>query len=81
MGSGLRNYIRFNSDALLDLATECLALAEKQGTMVPLTSCIVLWVRLEGNGALAEVAHITIRRSRSTNPPSIVRWRLDLAKT
>ena len=35
-GFWVTNYIGFNSDALLDLATECLALAEKQGTTVPL---------------------------------------------
>ncbi|MBV9531274.1 MAG: AAA family ATPase, partial [Bradyrhizobium sp.] len=35
-GFWVANYIGFNSDALLDLATECLALAEKRGTMVPL---------------------------------------------
>ena len=35
-GFWVTNYIKFKSDALLDLATECLALAEKQGTMVPL---------------------------------------------
>jgi predicted ATPase len=54
-GFWVANYIRFNSDALLDLATECLALAEKQGTMVPL----MLGHRLMGTslmctGALAE---------------------------
>jgi class 3 adenylate cyclase/predicted ATPase len=54
-GFWVANYIGFNSDALLDLATECLALAEKQGTMVPL----MLGHRLMGTslmctGALAE---------------------------
>ena len=54
-GFWVANYIGFNSDALLDLATECLALAEKRGTMVPL----MLGHRLMGTslmctGALAE---------------------------
>ena len=58
-GFWVANYIGFNSDALLDLATECLALAEKRGTMVPL----MLGHRLMGTslmctGALAEsLAH------------------------
>ncbi|MGY8685658.1 adenylate/guanylate cyclase domain-containing protein [Bradyrhizobium sp. UFLA05-153] len=54
-GFWVANYIGFNSDALLDFATECLALAEKRGTMVPL----MLGHRLMGTslmctGALAE---------------------------
>jgi class 3 adenylate cyclase/predicted ATPase len=54
-GFWVANYIGFDSDALLDLATECLALAEKRGTMVPL----MLGHRLMGTslmctGALAE---------------------------
>jgi class 3 adenylate cyclase/predicted ATPase len=54
-GFWVANYIGFNSDALLDLAAECLALAEKQGTMVPL----MLGHRLMGTslmctGAIAE---------------------------
>ena len=54
-GFWVANYIGFNSDALLDLARECLALAEKRGTMVPL----MLGHRLMGTslmctGALAE---------------------------
>ena len=54
-GFWVANYIGFNSDALLDLATECLVLAEKRGTMVPL----MLGHRLMGTslmctGALAE---------------------------
>jgi predicted ATPase/class 3 adenylate cyclase len=58
-GFWVANYIGFNSDALLDLATECLALAEKRGTMVPL----MLGHRLVGTslmctGAVAEsLAH------------------------
>ncbi len=54
-GFWVTNYIGFNSDALLDLATKCLALAEKLGTTVPL----MLGHRLMGTslmctGALAE---------------------------
>ncbi|WP_407160793.1 ATP-binding protein [Bradyrhizobium sp. STM 3557] len=54
-GFWVANYIGFNSDALLDLAAECLALAEKRGAMVPL----MLGHRLMGTslmctGAIAE---------------------------
>jgi class 3 adenylate cyclase/predicted ATPase len=54
-GFWVANYIGFNSDALLDFATECLALAEKRGTVVPL----MLGHRLMGTslmctGALAD---------------------------
>ncbi|WP_024520237.1 adenylate/guanylate cyclase domain-containing protein [Bradyrhizobium sp. Tv2a-2] len=54
-GFWVANYIGFNSDALLDLATECLALAEKRGTMVPLMlGHRLMATSLMCTGALAE---------------------------
>ena len=58
-GFWVTKYIKFKSDALLDLATECLALAEKQGTMVPLMlGHRIMATSLTCTGALAEsLAH------------------------
>lgn len=58
-GFWVTNYIKFKSDALLDLATECLALAEKQGTMVPLMlGHRIMATSLTCTGVLAEsLAH------------------------
>ena len=58
-GFWVTKYIKFKSDALLDLATECLALAEKQGTMVPLMlGHRIMATSLTCTGVLAEsLAH------------------------
>ena len=65
-----------------ELAAQFLTLAEKQGATVPL----MIGHRLMGTsllctGDIAQGRGTTIRRSRFTIPPSIVRWRRDLAKT
>ena len=82
-GFWVANFVAFNGDVCRDLAAQFLALAEKQGTTTPL----MIGHRIMGNSLLFNGRHsrkrgrITIRRSRSTILPSIVRWRRDLAKT
>ena len=66
-----------------ELAAQFLALAEKQGATVPL----MIGHRLMGTvlACIRETSRkagrTSIRRSRFTILPSIVRWRRDLAKT
>ena len=82
-GFWVANFVAFNGDVVRELAAQFLALAEKQGATVPL----MIGHRLMGTslmftGDIAErPERITIRRSRFTILPSIVRWRRDLAKT
>ena len=65
-----------------DLAAQFLALAEKQGTTVPLMiGHRLMGISLLHTGDIAEGERISIARSRFTILPSIVRWRRDLAKT
>ena len=81
-GFWVANYVAFNGDVVRELAAQFLALAEKQGATVPL----MIGHRLMGTslmctGDIAEGRAHSIRRSRFTILPSIVRWRRDLAKT
>ena len=82
-GFWVANYVAFNGDVMRDLAAQFLALAEKQGATVPL----MIGHRLMGISLTAvretsrKAGRISIRRSRFTILPSIVRWRRDLAKT
>ena len=49
------SYITFNGDVMLELAAECLALAEKQGATVPLMiGHQIMGVSLMSTGAIAE---------------------------
>ena len=82
-GFWVANYVAFNGDVMRELAAQFLALAEKQGATVPL----MIGHRLMGMSLLctgdiaARHERTSIRRSRFTILPSIVRWRRDLAKT
>ena len=82
-GFWVANYVAFNGDVMRELAAQFLALAEKQGATVPL----MIGHRLMGTSLMCYGRHrgrpgaSTIRRSRFTILPSIVRWRRDLAKT
>ena len=82
-GFWVANYVAFNGDVMRELAAQFLALAEKQGATVPL----MIGHRLMGTSLLftgdiaARPSATSIRRSRFTILPSIVRWRRDLAKT
>ena len=77
------NYVAFNGDVLRELAAQFLALAEKQKATVPRHD----WASPHGHFLAAYGRHrgrpraLTIRRSRFTILPSIVRWRRVLAKT
>ena len=82
-GFWVANFVAFNGDVMRELAAQFLALAEKQGATVPL----MIGHRLMGYFLAAYGRHrgrpsaLSIRRSRFTILPSIVRWRRDLAKT
>ena len=81
-GFWVANFVAFNGDVVRELAAQFLALAEKQGATVPL----MIGHRLMGISLLLretsrKAERISIRRSRFTILPSIVRWRRDLAKT
>ena len=82
-GFWVANYVAFNGDVMRELAAQFLALAEKQGATVPL----MIGHRLMGDfldcvrETSRKAERTTIRRSRFTILPSIVRWRRDLAKT
>ena len=82
-GFWVANYVAFNGDVMRELAAQFLALAEKQGATVPL----MIGHRLMGNSLAVsretsrKAGRTSIRRSRFTILPSIVRWRRDLAKT
>ena len=77
------SFVAFNGNVVRNLAAQFLALAEKQGATVPL----MIGHRLMGmfvgayGGHRASAERITIRRSRFTILPSIVRWRRVLAQT
>ena len=67
---------------MCELAAQFLALAEKQGATVPLmVGHRLMGVSLVHTGTLRKAGCTTIRRSRFTILPNIVRWRRDLAKT
>ena len=81
-GFWVANYVAFNGDVMRELAAQFLALAEKQGATVPL----MIGHRLMGipcctRETSRKAERTSIRRSRFTILPSIVRWRRDLAKT
>ena len=77
------NYVAFNGDAVRELAAQFLALAEKQGTTVPLMigASPHGYVIAAARETSRKAERISIRRSRFTILPSTVRWRRDLAKT
>ena len=81
-GFWVANYVAFNGDVMRDLAAQFLALAEKQGATVPLmVGHRLMGASLLHTGDIAQGRVHSIRRSRFTILPSIVRWRRDLAKT
>ena len=70
------NYVAFKGDALLELATQFLTLAEKQGTTVPL----MIGLRMMGSalactGSPARLGNILIGRCRCTILPHIANSR------
>ena len=81
-GFWVANYVAFNGDVVRELATQFLALAQKQTATVPL----MIGHRLMGQSLLIpatlyKAASNTIMRLHSTIPPSIGHWLRDLAKT
>ena len=82
-GLWVASYVAFNGDVMRELATQFLALAEKQGATVPL----MIGHRLMGISLASTGRHHTkpgalrSRDQRSTILSSIVRWRRDLAMT
>ena len=82
-GFWIANSVAFNGDVMRELAAQFLALAEKQGATVPLMiGHRLMGVSLMLTGDIrGRPSASTIRRSRFTILPSIVRWRRDLAKT
>ena len=82
-GFWVANFVAFNGDAVRELAAQFLALAEKQegdspahDRASPHGHFLAVHGRHRGRPGAS-----TIRRSRFTILPSIVRWRRDLAKT
>ena len=81
-GFWVANFVAFNGDVMRELAAQFLALAEKQRATAPL----MIGHRLMGISLLLyretsrKAERISIRRSRFTILPSIVRWRRDLAQ-
>ena len=80
-GFWVANYMAFNGDVVRELAAQFLALAEKQRATVPLMVGHRLMGILAAYRGHREGRAHSIRRSRFTILPSIVRWRRDLAKT
>ena len=81
-GAWAASYVAFNGDVTRELASQFVALAEKQGQIVPL----MIGHRLMGTslmltGHIAKGRSISIRRSHFTILPSIGRLRRVLAKT
>ena len=82
-GFWVANFVAFNGDVVRELAAQFLALAEKQGTTVPLmigTSSHGYFLAAYGRHR-GKSERTSIARSRFTILPSIVRWRRVLAKT
>ena len=82
-GFWVANYVAFNGDVLRELAAQFLALAEKQRATAPAdgrASPHGHFLGLHGEHC-GRLERTTIRRSRFTILPSIVRWRRDLAQT
>ena len=82
-GFWVANYVAFNGDVCRELAAQFLALAEKQRATGPAydrASPYGHFLVIDGRHCRRPSAS-TIRRSRFTILPSIVRWRRDLAKT
>ena len=76
------NYVAFNGDEMRELATQFLALAEKnRATVTLLVGHRLMGVSLLFTGYSQKRECIWIGQSRFTNPPSIVPWRPDLVKT
>jgi predicted ATPase len=76
------NFVAFNGDMVRKLAAQFLALAEKQGATTPLCSGTASWaLHLCLRGTSRRVERTTIRRSRFTILPRIVRWQHGLART
>ena len=81
-GFWVANFMAFNGDVMRDLAAQFLALAEKQGTTVPLmVGHRIMGISLCSRETSRKAEYISIKRLRFTILPSIVRWRRDLAKT
>ena len=80
-GFWVANYVAFDGDVMRELAAQFLALAEKQGATVPLMIGHRIMGSLLSTGTSRKAERTTIRRSRFTIPPSIVRWQRDLAWT
>jgi class 3 adenylate cyclase len=81
-GVWVANFVAFNGTAMLELATQFLALAEKQKATAPLMiGHRLMGVSLTYTGNLWKAARISIERSRFTTLLTIVCWRRALAKT
>ena len=81
-GISVTNFAAVKGEVQRELGAQFLALAEKQGATVPLMiGHRIMGTSLMLTGRSRKVARMTIRRSRFTIPPSIVRWRRDLATT
>ena len=76
------NTLAFNGDVVRQLATQFLALAEKQGATVPLmVGHRLMGMSLLHRGDIASCRAHFDSRLHSTTPPNIVHWRRLLAKT
>ena len=81
-GSWLANVVAFNGDVVRELAAQLMTLAEKQGATIPLmVGHRVMSFSLLVTGDIAKAERTSIRHSRFTILPNIVRWRRDLAMT
>ena len=81
-GLWVASFVAFNGDVVRELAAQFLALAEKQNATVPLMIAHrLMGASLLFTGDIAKAGRTSIKRSRFTIRPSIVRWRRVLAKT
>ena len=76
------NFVAFNGDVVRELATQFLALAEKQGALDPLMiGHRIMGISLLRTGDIADGRAHLDRAIALYDPASIVRWRRVLAKT